>query len=188
MAKPMEGGRMNQTKKSIQASFMKLYNRYDYDKISVKDLCANTPVARTTFYSYYNNIDEVKWDIEDKIIRGLLEVTESVSQGNLPDMDFMIFLDTIQIYIEENWEWIYAFVVKQVNHRFIDKWKQAICGNFQKRYPEKQNIQNYGLISEIVASATIGAYTYWMKYPDRVKKGDMKDVIRKTLDAVVQII
>lgn len=64
MAKSMEGGNMNQTKKSIQSSFMKLYNMYDYDKISVKDLCANTPVARTTFYSYYNNIDGITFEGE----------------------------------------------------------------------------------------------------------------------------
>lgn len=179
---------MNQTITSIQNSFMELYDKQEYDKITVKELCSLTPVARTTFYSYYNNIDDVKNEIEDQIINGLLEVTETISEGNVPDMDFMKFLDATQIYIENNWQWIYEFMVKQVNYRFIDKWKKAICGNFKKRYPKKQSNRNYELISEVIASATIGAYTYWMKFPDKVKKEDMKKIIQRALDAVVQVI
>lgn len=179
---------MNQTKKSIHIAFMELYDRQDYEKITVKELCANTPIARTTFYSYYNNIDDVKNEIEDSMINDLLEVTKKISQGDILNMDFMKFLDATQVYIEANREWIYEFLVKQVNYRFIDKWKSAICENFKKRYPEKQNHRNYELISEVIASATIGAYTYWMRFPDKVEKEDMKEIINQTLDAVVQII
>lgn len=179
---------MTQTKKSIQQTFMKLYNKYDYNKITIKSLCENIPIARTTFYSYYTNIDDVKCDIEDQLIHGLLEVTHNISKGNIPNMDFMLFLDATQSYIEENWDWIYIFLVKQENHRFINKWKNAISDNFRKRYPLKQNIKNYELISELIASATISAYTYWLKYPNKVKKEDMKTIIKETLDAIVKII
>ena len=49
---------MNQTIASIQNSFMELYDKQEYDRITVKELCTLTPVARTTFYSYYNNIPD----------------------------------------------------------------------------------------------------------------------------------
>ena len=183
----MEEG-MNQTKKLIYNAFMKLYDKQEYEKITVKELCATIPIARTTFYSYYDNIDDVKNEIEDYMIQGLLEVTEQVSHGNISEMDFMKFLDATQVYIEANRKWIYIFLVKQINNRFVDKWKNAICENFKKRYPEKQNHQNYELISEVVASATIGAYTYWLRFPNKVEKEDMKKIIKKALDAVVQVI
>lgn len=48
------------TKESIQKTFIKLYSKMDYDRITIKELCIQTPVARTTFYSYYSNIDELK--------------------------------------------------------------------------------------------------------------------------------
>lgn len=179
---------MNQTIEAIHIAFMELYGKQEYEKITVKELCAHTPVARTTFYFYYNNMDEVKNEIEDRIINGLLEVTENISKGNISGMNFVEFLDATQAYIEANWNWIYEFMAGQVNYRFIEKWKKAICGNFKKRYPEKQSNRNYELISEVMASATIGAYTYWMRFPDKVKKDDMKEIIKRALDAVVQVI
>lgn len=177
-----------ETIESIQTSFMALYEKQKFEKITVKELCANTPVARTTFYAYYNNTDDVKNEIEDRIIDGLRQVTDTISQGNIPEMDFIKFLDATQAYIEANWTWIYAFMVTQVNQRFIDKWKAAICDNFKKRYPQKQSIRNYDLISEVVASATMGAYIYWMKFPDKVKKEDMKEVIKNALDSLIQVL
>ena len=45
------------TKGAIRQQFMKEYGKKDFAAITVKELCAGTPVARTTFYSYYNNTD-----------------------------------------------------------------------------------------------------------------------------------
>ncbi len=52
------------TKESIQKTFIKLYSKMDYNSITIKELCIQIPIARTTFYSYYTNIDELKSDIE----------------------------------------------------------------------------------------------------------------------------
>ena len=46
------------TKESIKRQFMKEYSNKVFSLITVKGLCAATPVARTTFYSYYDNICE----------------------------------------------------------------------------------------------------------------------------------
>ena len=62
---------------------MKEYARKDFTAITVKALCASTPVARTTFYSYFNNTDDVRCEIEDELIRGLLAVSEKVSGGDM---------------------------------------------------------------------------------------------------------
>ena len=75
------------TKEAIKVQFMNEYARKVFSDITVKGLCAATPVARTTFYSYYNNTDEVRCEIEDELINGLLEVSKEVSPGNYPDED-----------------------------------------------------------------------------------------------------
>ncbi len=46
---------MNDTKQAIHTAFISLYRKHSFNQISVKELCIQTPVARTTFYSYYNN-------------------------------------------------------------------------------------------------------------------------------------
>ncbi len=46
---------MNDTKQAIHTAFISLYRKHFFNQISVKELSIQTPVARTTFYSYYNN-------------------------------------------------------------------------------------------------------------------------------------
>ncbi len=79
-------------KEAIRLQFMTQYAQKDFTDITVKGLCAAAPVARTTFYSYYNNTDDVRQEIEDDLIRGLLEISDMIAAGNYPDMDFSIFL------------------------------------------------------------------------------------------------
>lgn len=179
---------MNNTKKSIQKSFMNLYTTKSYEKITVRELCVQTPIARTTFYSYYNNINDVKIEIENELIDGLLSVTERISQGDLSNMEFIAFLDEIQKYIQVHWDIFYAFLVHNPNYHFIEKWKDAIKNNFKRRYPQKQYIKNYTLVSDVIASATIDAYSYWMRSPDEVDTDDMKLLITKILDSTTKVL
>ncbi len=173
------------TKEAIKVQFMNEYARKDFSDITVKGLCAATPVARTTFYSYYNNTDEVRCEIEDELINGLLEVSKEVSAGNYPDMDFDFFMDETEAYIKGNWTNIYVFLVRQPNMRFIRKWKDAIKQNFSRRYPDKNHAKNYDAILEIVASSMLSSYTFWMKHPDTCSTKDMKPLIQKVLDTLV---
>lgn len=43
--------------------------------------CAAVPVARTTFYAHYRNVDDVLLEVEDGLLEGLADVTERVSGG-----------------------------------------------------------------------------------------------------------
>lgn len=56
---------MNSTKRAIQTTFIDLYRKKSYDQMNVKELCVQTPVARTTFYEYYDNLGTLKAEIED---------------------------------------------------------------------------------------------------------------------------
>ena len=172
------------TKMAIKDQFMKEYARKDFSRITVKGLCSATPVARTTFYSYYNNTDEVRCEIEDELISGIVAVSQEVAAGNYPDMDFEIFMDETEEYIRKNWVYIHAFLVEQPNHRFIRKWKDAIKENFGKSYPDKVHAKNYEAISEIVASPVLSSYAYWMEHPDTSSIDEAKPLIKKVLDSL----
>lgn len=167
------------------AEFMRQYAKKDVQGITVKGLCKAAPVARTTFYAYFNNTDDVCERIEDEIIGGLEAVTASVSKGNLPDMGFDLFMDAVEEYIKEHWAAIYAFLAAQPNARFIRKWKDNIILHFGERYPEKKRIPHFGAVAEIAASSLIGAYTYWMEHPEEDGLREIKQLIHRLLDALV---
>lgn len=178
----MTKGESVETKESIKITFMQQYAKKDYATITIKGLCEGVPIARTTFYTYYNNIDELKSEIEDNLVEGLLSISDALSYGDLKQMDFTKFLDSLQIYIKNHWDDFYIFLISQPNLRFIDKWKAAIKQNFKRRYPAKVTSSNYDLIAEMIASATISAYTFWMKNPSDVKAEEMKVLVTKVLE------
>lgn len=179
---------MNTTKQAIHAAFISLYRMKSFDKMSVKELCVCTPVARTTFYEYYNNLGALKAEIEDELIGGILEIAKIAAEGNFVGMDLNAFFSRVLEYIRCHWDENYAFLVAQPNLAYIAKWKDAIKYHFKLRFPGKSAVPNYGLIMEVIASAVIGAYTYWMDHPDEVDTQKLADISVQMLSAAEQII
>ena len=70
------------TKEIIKAQFMEKYAKKEFSRITVKGLCAAAPVARTTFYAYFDNTNEVKAAVEEDLIGGLMEIAERESGGS----------------------------------------------------------------------------------------------------------
>ena len=79
-----------ETREAIRRAFMRAYATERLDRITIKGLCAQVPVARTTFYAHYANIDDVLEEVEDDLICGLTDICERVSQGDLSHMDFSL--------------------------------------------------------------------------------------------------
>ncbi|MCY7190914.1 TetR/AcrR family transcriptional regulator [Streptococcus gallolyticus] len=176
------------TKENIQQTFVRQYAQKDYAMMTIKDLCAAVPIARTTFYTYYDNLDDLKTEIEDNLIMGLLNVVNEIADGDIEKMIFAEFLDATQCYIQAHWDTFDTFLIRQPNLRFIDKWKAAIKQNFKKRYPDKISLPNYDLIAEMLASATISAYSYWMQNPSKVNTEEMKKLITQALESIVKLL
>ena len=179
---------MNTTKQAIHAAFIAICRRKSFDKMSVKELCIQTPVARTTFYEYYDNLGTLKAEIEDELIGGILKIAKETTEGNFAEMNLNVFFSQTLDYIKSHWDENYAFLVAQPNLDYIAKWKDAIKYHFRLRFPEKTTVPNHGLIIEVIASAVIGAYTYWMEHPDEVDTQKLADISVQMLSAAEQII
>lgn len=170
---------------AIRTEFMRIYERERVDRITVKGLCAAVPVARTTFYAHYRNIDDVLLEVEDGLLAGLAEVTERVSGGDLSNMDFADFLDQTFGFIRERWHDFHALLVGQPDARFVARWKEAVKANFARRYPQARMRPNWDLVAEMAASAVIGAYSWWMEYPDAAGIEEARRQVERVTAAIV---
>jgi len=173
------------TCEAIRREFVRMYACERMDRITIKGLCAAVPVARTTFYAYYRNVDDVLIEVENGLLGGLAEVTERVSGGDLPSMDFAVFLDETFSFIRRNWSDFHALLVDQPDARFVARWKDAIKANFARRYPEACMRKNWDLVAEMAASAVIGAYTWWMEHPDAGDVEEAKRQVERVTAAIV---
>lgn len=179
---------MNETKQAIRLSFIKIYEHKSYEKISIKEICINAPVARTTFYEYYGNLAELKAEIEDTLIKGILQLSDENEQNNIDTIELTEYFSKVLQYIQNNWDVNYAFLVKQPNYEYIEKWKSAIKYHFKCRFTEKITIPNYNVIVEVIASGVIGAYVYWMKHPEEVDSSKISELSAKVLNTLMNII
>ncbi len=160
-----------QTKQLIKSRFSRLYGKTNYNKITVKSLCEYVPVARTTFYSYFESLDDVKAEIEDEAITGIRAVCENIYSGNAEQ----IFISAVG-YISEHRDIFYPFLVSQPNARFIKKFKAEIIKHFNEGFSLKQSDKN-GLELNVFASAVIACYTYFLEHPEET---DIKSLSEKT--------
>ncbi len=179
---------MNDTKQAIHTAFISLYRKRSFHQISVKELCIQVPVARTTFYSYYNNLAELKDEIEDELIGGILEIAKHSVTDSPDKADLTGFFSKTLYYIKQHWDENYAFLIAQPDFSYITKWKDAIKYHLTLRFPGRENMVNSGLIFEVIASAIIGAYTYWMEHPDEVDIPGLTDISIQMLLATGQIL
>ncbi len=158
------------TKYAIKSGFIKLYTKQNYNSITVQSLCKSVPIARTTFYAHYDNIDCVKAEIEGETVREIRAVSEKIYSDD-SEATFAGLMD----YIEQNRSVFYAFLAAQPNARFIEKLKTAIINHFKENFGSNKG-KNYELELEIFASAVITYYTYWLKNPD---KTDTENISKK---------
>ncbi len=149
--------------------------------ITVKELCAQAFVARSTFYAYYQNIDDVLTEIEDRLVFTLLHQNPEIMARGINEEEQVQFYAQTLKYVSENKESFYTLLISNADFRFMEKWKSAIKYHFWERLFCDRTARNSGLILESVASVTISFYAYWLKNPDDVDTGSIYALISALL-------
>ena len=175
-----------QAQEAIEKALLSLLDEKELYKISVKELCNRANVARSTFYAYYDVIDDCPLTVEDRFLSEIIAMNaDLMCHEKIETMDLSFFEGTLE-YIRNNQKMLYLFMIKRYNHRFVDKWKDAIKYHLYQRMPEQIGEKNKELTLEIVASVAIGAYQYWLKNPYDIDIPYVKKLIRRTISAYTE--
>lgn len=163
------------TQLEIHQAFLRLWSQLPAEKIRVKSVCDETPIARSTFYTYYDSIDDLRREIELVAVEGLLDINRKPVRQLLDGVDDLAFVASTFDYIDSHREVFQAFLVAQPNFSFIERWKKAIQRQFRPIFRE-QGSANQDLKLEIFSAGVVAAITYQMKRPE--KSPDMEDLNR----------
>ena len=160
------------TKSLIKKTFLTLYSKKGMENITVKELCSAVPIARTTFYLYYHNVDEIRTEIETFLIKGLSDISVSITQNLSNQAEIVELFEKVSDFIVDNKNEFYAFLIEQPNIRFITAWKELIKSHtppvFKSDSPAKE------LISEVIAGAVISGQTCILKNIDNINNKEIK--------------
>lgn len=176
------------TQNAIKDVFIKIYRKKGMNGLTVKGLCQEVPVARTTFYSYYGNLDDVLVEIEDEFVKGIKVLAKNMCEGNIEKLDFSDFFDAVMEHIKNHWDTVEALLVVHPDIRFMEKWKEAIKYHFKMRFPDKTTITNYNLIAEVIACSVLGAYAHWINNPDEFDAKALNRVTQSALSGINELL
>jgi len=76
-----ESRRVKMTKQLLAESFLNLLSEKTIYKITVKEICENADLNRSTYYAYYSDPYDQLNSIETDIMMGMMEYVDSITVG-----------------------------------------------------------------------------------------------------------
>ena len=93
-----ENRRTQMTKKLLKESVFELMEKKPLNKITIKEICANADVNRTTFYKYYGDQYMLVKDAEGELLRKTSEFLKNLSS----DEEKITLLEEFLAYMRAN--------------------------------------------------------------------------------------
>ncbi|MEQ9764133.1 TetR/AcrR family transcriptional regulator [Streptococcus jiangjianxini] len=172
---------LTETQQNIHQAFITLWETTSADKIRVKEICERTPIARSTFYTYYDSIEELKIDIEERTIQNLVDINRKLFRRPIQQVSDILFVETTLAYVVAHHHIFHAFLVAQPNLAFTELWKTAIKEQFSLLFRDN-GMRKDDFLLEIFAASVIAAISYQLKKPEMsLNSRDISQLIFKIL-------
>lgn len=114
----MENQRVRLTKQLLRESLIALLAEKSIHKISVREICDQAQINRTTFYKYYGSPYDLLIDIEDSI---LARIEAYLNIDDARNMDDVLQLTRIISYMDENLVLCRLLINNAVDSRFPER-------------------------------------------------------------------
>jgi Transcriptional regulator len=175
---------MKQTRKTkytqtvLKNSLIELMKEKSISRITVKELCENADINRTTFYTHYSDQYHLLKCIEDDTITWIKEIIAGFS-GKTNKKDFMTNIEQVLKYFIENKNHIQILMSEQGDIEFQRKLLSVIyeqCGIWLS------NDINFDLIKSemyfvFIINGSLGLIQHWLKTGLRETTTAMAEII-----------
>lgn len=149
----MDNQRIALSKRLLKDTLLKLLNRKDLLDITVRELCEESEINRSTFYRHYDNISDILNEIVDELA-GLLTQTNDSSQND-PANSLAYISDTLSFFRDHR-EYdplicSESFTTEMLYRKMEDRIAEnlAMKNSPQRRYVVRFLLNgSYGLIKE----------------------------------------
>lgn len=113
-----ENQRIRLTKKMLKESLIRLLNKESIHKISVREICDEAQINRTTFYKYYGSPYDLLGDMENDV---LTQIDNYLSNNNTSLDKSLKELVKITNFINENLDLCRILLNNNIDDEFPEK-------------------------------------------------------------------
>lgn len=155
-----ESRRVRMTKRMLKDSLLELLEKNPLNKITIKDICDNADVNRTTFYVYYESIEQLLADIENDVF-AQIPLSRDVPTADSHN-EFLEMLTTFFEYVRSNKQVFEILILKTDNSAFYARMIAAVKEKYKQQYfPGDSMLDEYESVYCI--HGTMGMLKFWLE-------------------------
>lgn len=156
--------RVRVTKKMIREAFLKLLSEKDINRITVRELCETSQINRGTFYTHYNDVYDLKEQIENELLAEFaLAVKDTFAKAEKLNDD--LIFRTVFSLLKENSELCVILLKNGANASVIDKFAQVgekIFFQYYKQFLPSIQEEKLKIYYLFISSGCIAVLRQWM--------------------------
>lgn len=163
--------RVKKTKEAIRSSFESLLSEKDYDKITVKELCALARISKKTFYFHYQDLDELLKEWQSEISNDYRKRVENLT---LPEDVYQIIREFF-LFSEEKGPLYEKITCGGTFHYIRGQMIKNVC-------VDKISLFNQSLPGVYMNEALLSIYRYWI---ENKKSIPVEEIIKQAQELIV---
>lgn len=176
---------MTKTEQQVCDAFVELMREKTYSAIKVAELTRTAGISRSTFYVYFDSIDDVLQTIEDEFLSNLMDEKEVRPNSDVSVIakNFSFIRDNLDIFellTGANGDPYFAT-------RIGNRSKRILCNMANTRGSNLSDIQ-LTIVNEFTRAGKLQVFRWWSAHKNEVSVNEIIDIFDKMEKAVQDII
>lgn len=181
--KKKENQRIKFTKALLKNSLIELMHTKSINKITVKELCENADINRSTFYLYYTDQFALLKEIEEELLLNAKEHLKKIDS----DLNNLHYLKELLYYMKANFDIFYTLLCRQENMSFQTSFINTSIGNLKINLNLQCDEKTSNYIYRYVTMGSLSLITKWFEADFDLSPEDLAEMIFRLSDNAVSI-
>lgn len=170
--------RVIKTKKAIINAFMSLMVENHISSITVKAISEKADINRKTFYSHYPNVYAILDEIEDEMIKKLMEFIDQADLEGILYNPYVIF-EKMTVMIYEDQEFFGNLLASSSNSHLIEKVDSVIRERLLKEVRKTECVKPeiMSIMVDFVSAGSLAVYKQWFAAENSMPLEELTEIV-----------
>lgn len=181
--------RKSNTEEYICSKLLEMIQTTPFTKLKVTEFTRFANISRSSFYNYFDSLDDVIQKLEDDLFDGLddehsIDILE-IKSGNSPKLiNALSFinerLETYRLLTSENGDPYFQIRLANRSSKILEKWA--------KQSNTKLSESQLKMVIEHISGGRWQMYLWWANNPDKITLEEVAEITIKLMNPMLNII
>lgn len=167
------------TKLIMKEAYLKILSNKQSSNITVKEICENAQINRSTFYLHYNEPNDILKELENETIKMVSDYLQSIGKLKEADLNLKEYIVSFLRYVQKNDEVFRTFLIENNDPHFkrklFDLALSFMINDFSIPLPSEHKV----LIYHFIVSGCIDVLCEWISSNYKTSEYVIADLLNK---------